>query len=278
MKTCTVRTLAAFCFLAASGFGECGNNNVVSLIGSGFTLISPASNLFTPGAVVLMTKDEQGRAALKLLCGPRGSLGPNFSPRISETMSGTYKMSKTQRFELESDAVERFKARTKVEDVRSVSVAFSNPRVLEVEEQEVIAGVDFRSPECQRAIDARMEAGFRPTFVTSAFAADIEYTVSFNREHTLTKRVMEDRMGRIAANLGGGHTEISSHSLRAVNLIVAVRADEFLLTIKPDGKRGPPPAWPRRGLDAPFAEALPGSESPLVPPPNAGWVSPVRGP
>lgn len=278
MDTRLLRSVAAFSFLLLGGFGECRTQEAMSLVASGYTLISPASNLIAPGAIVMLKKDEQGRAQLRLICGPRASLGEHFSPRVSATMSGTYKMSRSQRVELEADAVEKFKARTKVEDVDTVSVSFTNSRVIEASEDDIVTGIEYRSEACRRAIEARIDAGFRPTFISSAFSADVEYVVSFKREREMSKRVREERMGRIAANLGGGHTEITDHSLRAVNLVLAVRNDDFAMSIRPTGAGSQLPNDPSRGLGLPFAEAEPGSDAPPVPPPNYSWVSPVRGP
>ena len=270
------RFAAVLCLLLC-GAERCPPESIMSLVASGFTVLSPASNLFTPGAVVMMQKDDQGRAQMKLICGPRANLGPNFNPRVSDTMSSTYRMSRTQKIELEADAIDRFKARTKVEEVDAVTVSFTRPRVLEVSDESVFENIHNRTEACQRAIDARIDAGFRPTFVTSAFAADVEYTVSFKRERELSKKIREERMGRIAANLGGGHTEVTDHSLRAVNLILAVKAEEYLLSIKPCEGNSCPNIRTRQGLGEPFADALPGSDAPLVPPPNGGWVSPIIG-
>jgi hypothetical protein len=243
---------------------------------AGFTLLSPPSNLFAPGAVVLMTTDDNNHAQLKLVCGPRANLGASWMPRVSDTVSSSFKMSRVQRVELEAEAVDKFRSRTKVEDVQSVTVSFTNPKILEISEAEVIEAIDERSTACRLAIDARQDNGYRPTFVTSAYAADVEYTVAFKRDAQMTKSVKEKRMGQIAASLGGGHTEITEHSMKAVNLILAVRADEYLMCIKPNGERSTTPSDAVQRLNTPYAEAVQESDAPLVPPANGGWVSPIR--
>lgn len=268
--------IAALAF-AFCGFGPCQQEaDVPPLSVYGFTMLSPPTNLFAPGAIVIQQEDELGRAQLKLLCGPRANLGGFFSSRVSDTMSSTLKMSRSQKVVLEADAVERFRSRTQVEDVESVSVVFSNARVLQLSEDEVAEGVTNRTAACQLAIDTRLANGYHPTYVTSSYIADVEYIVSFKNDASISKSVKEQRMGRIAANLGGGHTEITEHALRAVNLGLAVKLDDYLMQLKPDG------GYTSKYVDAahppvtPFAEALPGSDAPPVPP-AGGWPNVVIG-
>lgn len=277
MKTRAPCLLCLFAVLLC-GFGECSNADTFSLLASGYVLISPPSNLVSPGAVVLLLKDAQGRAQMQTLCGPRASLSPHFMPRVSETLSATYKMSRTQRITLQADAVDRFRTRAKAEDVDTVQVELSRPRVIEVAEADIYAHIDSRTEACQRAIDSRVEAGFSPTFITSAYIADIQYTVSFKHDRQLTKRVREERMARIAANLGGGHTEITDHALRAQNLVLAVKSDVFPLTIRPSNAQPPSntAAPVPQKLDAALVEVLPEPQVPYVPP-AGGWVNPVMG-
>lgn len=276
MKTTRAYIAAALAFFC-SGFGPCAQEqDIPPLSVYGFTMLSPPTNLFAPGAIVIMQEDEMGRAQLKLLCGPRSNLGSGFLPRVSETMSSTLKMSRSQKVTLEADAVERFRSRTQVEEVESVSVVFSNARVLQLSEDEVASGVVNRTPACQQAIDTRLANGFTPTYVTSSYIADVEYIVSFKNDASVSKVIKEQRMGRIAANLGGGHTEITEHALRALNLGLAVKLDSYLMQLKPDGHFQPTPQDPKNMYPAPFAEALPGSDAPLVPP-AGGWPNPVIG-
>lgn len=272
------RTLALVAFLLTTGFGECQNEDAFSLLAGGYCLITPPSNLVAPGAIVMMVKDAQGRAQLQTICGPRAALSSRFLPRVSETLSATYRMSRSQRMSLQAEAVERFKTRVKTEDVQTVQVELSRPRIIEITEADVYAHVDQRTEACQRAIDSRIEAGFSPTFVTSAYIADVQYTVSFRREQTLTKRVREERMARIAGSLGGGHTEVTEHALRASNLVLAVKSDPFLLSIRPADAQPPKSTQPPGddGVHGPMVEVLPEPLAPYVPP-EGGWVNPVIG-
>lgn len=270
------RTLAVAAFLLTSGFGECQHEDAFNLARNGYTMLSPPSNLFSPGAIVMMQLDDRGQAQLKLTCGPRGNLGPRFMARVSETMSSTYKMSSRQRLSLEAEAVDRFRSRTSVDEVSSVTVSLTNPRVVEVDEASIVENVQFRSEACAQAIQMRQDAGYRPTFVTSAYIADVEYDVHFKNETRLSKRAKEDKMAKIAAKLGGGHTEVRQSSMRAVNLTIALKTDEWLLQIQPGTPKPNAASNSPRALNAPFAEALPGSDSPLVAP-EGGWVNPVIG-
>ena len=278
MKTRLVRTLATACFLLLGGFGECGNPDTFSLLSGGYVLVTPPSNLVSPGAVVLMVKDELGRAQMQTLCGPRASLSPHFLARVSETLTATYKMSKKQQFTLQADAVDRFRARAKEERVATVHVELSRPRVIEVEESDIYTHVESRTEACQRAIDSRIDAGFTPTFITSAYIADIQYTVTFQGNRNLTKKVREERMARIAANLGGGHTEITETSVRAQNLVLAIKSDVFPLTIRPTCAQPPryTPATVNPAIESSLVEVLPTPTAPYVPP-AGGWVNPVIG-
>lgn len=275
-----MKTTKSYLLIAAfglAGFGPCRQEvDLPPLSVHGFTMLSPPTNLFAPGAIVIMQEDEVGRAQLKLLCGPRANLGASFLPRVSDTMSSTLRMSRSQKVTLEADAVERFRSRTQVEEVESVSVVFSNARVLALSEDEVAYGVANRTPACQLAIDTRLANGYHPTYVTSSYIADVEYIVNFKNDASISKSVKEQRMGRIAANLGGGHTEITEHALRALNLGLAVKLDSYLMQLRPDG--GYTRAFDNFAGDPakPFAEALPGSEAPLVPP-EGGWPNPVIG-
>lgn len=278
MKTRLMRTVAAAALLLLGGFGECGNPDTFSLLAGGYVLVTPPSNLVSPGAVVLMVKDELGRAQMQTLCGPRASLSPHFLARVSETLTATYRMSKKQKFSLQADAVDRFRARAKEEHVATVDVELSRPRVIEVEESDIYTHIESRTDACQRAIDSRVDAGFTPTFITSAYIADIQYTVTFKSERSLTKKIRQERMARIAANLGGGHTEITETSVRAQNLVLAVKSDVFPLTIRPTFAQPPEHTAPTKNpeIESTLVEVLPVPTAPYVPP-AGGWVNPVIG-
>lgn len=274
MRISAVIALALCCF----GFDRCSSQDAFGLIAGGFCLITPPSNLVSPGAVVMMLKDDQGRAQLQTICGPRASLSPMFSARVSDTLSSTFRMSRSQRLSLQAEAVERFRTRVSVEEVSEVQVELSRPRVVALEESDVFDHIDARTEACQRAIDTRLDAGFSPTIITQAYIADVQYLVTFRRDKQMTKRAREEKMVQIAAKLGGGHTEITEHALRAQNLTLAVRSDPFLLSIRPNAAPapGPRPAPTHAPMGAPMAEVLPNPDAPYVVP-AGGFVNPVIG-
>jgi hypothetical protein len=223
-----------------------------------------------------MQMDPQERAQLRLVCGPRANLGADYMPRVSETVSSTLRLSKSQRIELEADAVDRFRARTSVEDVASVSVAFTNARLLEADDSEIFRLIHNRTDSCQQAIDARLSAQQEVTMVSSAFIADVTYEVLFKRSASMEKRVAEGKMAEIAGKLGGGHTEVTDHTIKAVNLVIGVKTDVFFMGVKPHCAPEPRKRTAEPELPLGVLEADNASDAPLVPP-SGGWANPVRG-
>lgn len=267
-------TLLALCVVLC-GFERC-NDPRIGMQFAGYTQLSPPSNLYVPGAIVVVELDPQKRAQLRLVCGPRANLGASYMARVSDTVSSSLRLSKSQRIELEADAVDRFRARTSVEDVQNVSVSFTNARLLEADDSEIFRLIYNRTEPCEAAVEARKQAGHNVTMVSSAFIADVTYDVSFKSSVNVDKRVTIDKMTAIAGKLGGGHTEVTDHTIKAVNLVIGVKTDQFYMGIKPQCAPKPRDHGSQDVLPAGVLEAGTEADAPLIPP-AGGWANPVRG-
>lgn len=201
----------------------------------GFTALRPPSNLYQAGAVVAVeyVGSSEGRAVsgLKLVCGPRASLGASWLPTESQTLAGTQRTTRKESWHIEGAALEKIKSRTELQEVTDVSVTLENARILEMQDTDVWENVAQRSEECRRAIQARLDAGFEVTMVSSNIVADITYNVTFSRTAKMDKKTQMDRMHELAVTLGGGHTYIDEHQIQATNLAVGIKTDAFLLAI-----------------------------------------------
>lgn len=202
----------------------------------GFVALSPPSNLYQTGAVVALNHCQKPGGqleveSLRLLCGPRASLGPELLPTESQTLAGVQKFYSKQTMHVDSSVLDRLKTNTRFEKIVDVEIRLDNARIIEVTDADVWESMQNRSEACTKAIAARIAQGFQVTMISSNIVADLVYTVKFSSETTVDKKAQTETLRQLAVSLGGGHTQVTDQQIYAKNLAVGLKTDNYLLAI-----------------------------------------------
>lgn len=264
--------LALVAFAGIQAFtGPCGCDSDAWLSFHGYTPLKPPSNLMQPGAIVAITHRRPFRAAL--ICGPRASLGADWSPQESPTANQATSKMEGSSFKMEATFLESIKADARFEAVESITTTLTRARIVELRDEDVVMNVKNRSPECAAAIHARLARGYRITMISSALSGDATHNVRFSKDAHLEGRAKLDVMDQLAVELGGGVTSVSERDIRATDLVWGIRDDTYLVSIGlPDEILPTPddhvPDLQRELQDRAVARILPIPDAPVVMPQN----------
>lgn len=248
----------------------------------GFHALNPPSNLYQAGGIVAIEWTENdGKktiSQLKLICGPRASLGAHWMPQVSSTLTSSVKKTEKYRWQMEGDAWARVKSDSSLSRVKNVEVVLSNARIAELSDIDIFENIANRTPECRAAIAARIKQGFVVSMISSNIIADISYNVEFEQETNISKEAKHEMLHNIAMKFGGGHTMIDSKSIHATNLAVGVKTDQYLLAISTSQDCADKMAKVHEPtMESASVDTTMPPDAPVVPP-AGGMVAPVRGP
>jgi hypothetical protein len=250
-----------------------------------YVTLRPPSTLYFPGAIVAIEVDKNGAievGKLKLVCGPRAAMGSAWTPVSSQTVTESLKKSSRSKWNMTGEMLSAVQANASGQQVASIEVTLKNARIINMSDTELLENLRHRSPECTKAVVARLNAGHALTIISSAIVADMDYKISFKSEQSADKRVRAKQMHDIAVTLGGGHTRLSDHSIEARGLTLGIKTDSFLMALGvPDcsGDECKMPVFSQdedgdRSVDMRSAVTSPDSDAPLVLP-GGGYIQPI---
>ena len=213
--------------LACYGFGPGNCSSSQMLAQYGYTEMRPPSSFLKPGTLVLVHSKDPFQASI--ICGAEASLGPHLETMQSVTSSGSVKQFNNRSFKVDANAMQ-FAESENLKDVQSVTAKIRNARIVELSDEAVISGMQYRSPECSAAVRHRVEGGYTITMISSALYADFEYEVEFSHHysHKTAAPLKAMAINDLAAALEGETESGNSGSIYASGLILGVRDDEFL--------------------------------------------------
>lgn len=105
-----------------------------------------------------------------------------------------------------------------------------NVSIVELNDEDVIAGMRHRSPGCKAALRARIAHGYPVTMISSALVSDVHISVQFDQSevqdvsHTERAGVLKD----LAVKLGGEVHSSDAGSIVATGLVYGIRDDAYL--------------------------------------------------
>lgn len=224
-----------------------------------FQRLEPPSTMFAPGAVLALEptaetrRDDNAPVRYKICCGPRASLGENLVPTVSKTIAQTSRQLSATQWKLSGTMLERAQASVGGDQVESVTARLVNAKILSLSDADVMEGLADRSPECARAIKARLEQGYELVMVNAALVADLDFNIEWKSTISVDKKARLRDAQRVAASLGGGQQRVGLKSVESRGLVLGIRTDPFLLALsvpdmpaqesmrKRDAVGGPPP-------------------------------------
>jgi hypothetical protein len=241
----------------------------------GYTEIQPPSTLLSPGTMVTITSLPGEPFQLKVLCGPRASLGKDFQPRQSETVTQSLEKMRGQTFDLSPALMEKIHASAKFKAVRKIKATLQNPVLLELDDNDVLENICNRSASCRTAIKLRINRGYPVTMVSSALAGDVIFETSFDASTQLSAEQRSEIMRELAIELQAGSSYFSETKISARNLVFGIRDDAYLasLTLTDIDEVTFEETPPHRGT-----RILNGTAFDLNPQPDAPLVKPPPGP
>lgn len=244
----------------------------------GYMELIPPSTLLSPGAMV--TVISRSPFQVRLVCGPRASLGPNWQPRSSYTASHTVRSQSGKSFQIAGEMMDLIKADARFSSVASISATIDRPTIAELDDNDVVSNLRYRSKACETAIALRVANKFPVTMVSSGLIADVRYSVTWDQNSHLSMKQKKDTLKELAVEIGIGTSAVNTEEIYAKGLVWGIRDDEYLAAISLSDidancvKRG------SRLLDAnSYAKFDRDADAPLVlPPPDASGHVGLRPP
>ncbi len=197
---------------------------------AGMTPMKPPNPLMGPGAMVWVRErgPNMGFIEVGSVCAVRGSLGSGFAPRVGPTQRSRISRAAEKRFAIGADVLSRLKVDVQFKHIRSVGVAFENPRIMLVDEEAVLANMQNRSKECRDMIRYRLDAGYEVTMITHTLEADLIYSVEWELATDLDVGAQVEVLTSLAAHFGLGGSIVTSTSISSNALIWGIIDDLFL--------------------------------------------------
>lgn len=198
----------------------------------GYAEISPPSTLLAPGS--LITVESRNPLRVKPLCGPRASLGASFRPRVSVTASHELKSHQGRRFSIAAPVMDNIRGDSRFREVLTITASIQDPKIIELDDDDVVTNLRYRSLECQQAVALRRANGFPVTMVSSALMGNVVYTVTFATQQSVDAKVKIDTMKELARELGAGVSTVTTSQVYANGLVIGLRDDAYLAAITLD--------------------------------------------
>lgn len=192
--------------------------------------LRPPNPLMGPGAMVWVRERGAHREYIEVgsLCGVRASLGSGFAPRMGPTQRQRMSRAAEKRFAIGADVLGKLKKDIKFRHLRSITVAFEKPRIMLVDEEQVLLNMPNRSQSCREMIRHRLDAGYEVTMITHTLEGDLIYSVEWEIECNLEVTAQIDVLTDLAAHFGLGGSLVTKNSIESHALIWGIIDDPFL--------------------------------------------------
>lgn len=239
----TTRLLAPLLLLALMGNSRCPGHSFF-VQSYGYTELRPPSTLLQPGTLVTVESWEPFEA--RVVCGAEASLGPDVRLMRSATTTGSLKKLNNRSFAIDASTVGALKERQQFKAVDSITVTLNNAHIVELSDDDVLAGIPHRSRACTEAVRSRVERGYTITMISSALMGDVTYSIGWDYSQ-INHTDMADKsiaMVDLAVALEGEVSSVASAEIKAKGLVWGVRDDEYLSALsipdinEADFKRG----------------------------------------
>lgn len=230
----TTRLLAPFLLLTLMGNSRCPGHSFF-VQSYGYTELRPPSTLLKPGTLVTVENWQPFEA--RVVCGAEASLGPNVRFMRSATTSGSLKKLNNRSFAIDATTVSALKERQQFRAVDSITVTLNNAHIVELSDDDVLAGIPYRSQACIEAVRNRVIRGYTITMISSALMGDVTYSIGWDYSQ-INRTDMADKsmaMLDLAVALEGEITSTAAGEIRAKGLVWGVRDDEYLSALSIDG-------------------------------------------
>lgn len=194
---------------------------------NGFTEFKPPSEHALPGTLVVVNGGPA--ISLGVICRPQQALGldPATIPQ-SASVSTDLTAALDRSLNLDASFLARIKAAGNLADIDNIQIRLGNVRLLELSDDDVLAGLTQRSPSCRDALELRLASGSTVTMIKAALMADVTYVATVSR--SAGGGIAAEIPAELAASLksavkssDGGKVELVGQ-----NLIWGIRDDEVL--------------------------------------------------
>lgn len=191
------------------------------------TWMVPGTVVFLPPVGRLGSTDADFKAGI--VCTAAQNLGHDFQPYESETIAQQIKTEKDFSMNLDVEIGEMASVHSKFGYIDHVTVHLKNVHLFELSDWHVAMYAGQRDAACNRAIQARIKAGYHVTMISSALQADAEYVVDFRKDVSLTANNKLQAVRAVAKGFGISASKVTTGGFSANKLIWGVKGDDFLL-------------------------------------------------
>lgn len=267
-----MRHLGLLFALGCLGFtqGQCSSSEMLAQYG--YTELRPPSSLLQVGSLVAI--DQRSPFQARIICGAEASLGPHLATLKSVTTNGSIRHLNNRSFTLDGKALQ-FNEIESLKSVHSVTAKIRNARIVELTDEAVLVGMQYRSPECARAVRSRVEKGYTITMISSALICDIEYSVDFQHSMKTRKDAKSEAVKDLAVMLEGEFTSIDAGEIHAKGLVMGIRDDEYLSALSIPGVAEQKYAHRPRHIPMEQPAVLQGHDVALIEAPAQIFVEPL---
>lgn len=213
--------------LVSMAFGQCDDHNIF-IQSYGYSEVRPPSQILGPGALVSVIRTSPFEA--RLVCGPEASLGPGMRFLRSATASGGLKRMAGKSFKVDAGTVSAIKEQANYKAINTIDVTLENARIIELSDDDVLYGMQFRSKACWHAVRSRIEQGFVVTMISSALVGDVKYHIGWDYSRGQRTDMADKSLAMVdlAVMLDGEVTSTASGEIHAKGLVWGIRDDEYL--------------------------------------------------
>ena len=195
----------------------------------GYTAMAAPNMLMLPGTLVTVVSHHPFSA--NIVCGPWSSLGPEWKPQRSPTASVQMRKVNGKSFSIEANLMENIKADARFKNVSGITGTLSNAMILEVRDEDVVAGMQNRSDECKYCIQKRLSSGYPITMISSAITGTVEYNINYTSDANMDIKAKLDTTSALAVEMALSAQSITETTIKATNMVVGIRDDEYLASL-----------------------------------------------
>ena len=227
-----VLTLIAIAILSLSGCTspptQDGRDSFSSLLKSySFEELGPPSRIPSPGTVIRVNSIQP--LNYNVVCSANEAFGNEWAAKIisSDTTDINVHALTDRKFSVGVSYLSLLSASASAGKVSDIKMQLSNAKLLLITSASARSGMAEKN--CLFALNFKEQrlAG-EITMVTSALQADVEYSVEFKQDASLTLDAKMELLRNIAGKLGGTLANDSSGTVRGTNLFWGIKRDRVV--------------------------------------------------
>lgn len=196
----------------------------------GYAELNPASQLPSPGTIVVFDKNQNG--VINVVCPCTNAFGDSVSLKYVESPTADISIIN----ELEEDLnfnldVTKVSGNIGVHSIKKIELRLTNVKILELPDDAVVGLLNNRTSACTKIIKLRKSQGKTITMIKKVIKADAEYRISFDINMSANEKALI--MDSLQLQFSGSVKDVATNTIIGKELYWGFSDDAALGQLQP---------------------------------------------